>query len=267
MSSTNKTTNLELSQFIGSDSPKWLTDYNADMEKIDSGYQTVKAQADATDLIVGGHTTSITTIQDTVSDQGTAITGLRTSVNGNTGSINTINELLGNGTPTTTDHTIIGAINEINANVGSLSSLSTSINTINELLGNGTPTTTDHTIIGAINEINANVGSLSSLSTTDKTSIVAAINEVTSSISNNEIVIISASVTGSEQAITLPTGYDYTTACVVFTNYSTGQRVFSSNGTNDSTYPTAYLHSNGNAVINANSSSGTTVYIGLIKHS
>ena len=227
MSSTNKTTNLELSQFIGSDSPKWLTDYNADMEKIDSGYQTVKAQADATDLIVGGHTTSITTIQDTVSDQGTAITGLRTSVNGNTGSINTINELL----------------------------------------GNGTPTTTDHTIIGAINEINANVGSLSSLSTTDKTSIVAAINEVTSSISNNEIVIISASVTGSEQAITLPTGYDYTTACVVFTNYSTGQRVFSSNGTNDSTYPTAYLHSNGNAVINANSSSGTTVYIGLIKHS
>lgn len=227
MSSTNKTTNLELSQFIGSDSPKWLSDYNADMAKIDTGYQTVKAQADATDLIVSGHTTNIDSLQTTVSEQGTAITGLRTSITGNTGSINTINELL----------------------------------------GNGTPTTSDHTIIGAINEINANVGSLTSLSTTNKSSIVAAINEVVSNISNNEIVIISASVTGSEQAIALPTGYSYTNACVVFTNYYTGQRVFSSNGTNDSTYPTAYLHSNGNAVINANSSIGATVYIGLIKHS
>lgn len=117
MSSTNKTTNLELSQFIGSDSPKWLTDYNADMEKIDAGYQTVKAQADATDLIVGGHSTSIGSLQTTVTEQGTAISGLRTSVNGNTGSINTINELLGNGQPTTTDKTIIGAINEIQAEV------------------------------------------------------------------------------------------------------------------------------------------------------
>jgi len=117
MSSTNKTTNLELSQFIGSDSPKWLTDYNADMEKIDAGYQTVKAQADATDLIVGGHTSSISSLQSTVSEQGTAISGLRTDVTGNTGSINTINSLIGNGEPTTTDKTLIGAINELAAEI------------------------------------------------------------------------------------------------------------------------------------------------------
>lgn len=117
MSSTNKTTNLELSQFIGSDSPKWLTDYNADMEKIDAGYQTVKAQADATDLIVGGHTSSISSLQSTVSEQGTAISGLRTDVTANTGSINTINSLIGNGEPTTTDKTLIGAINELAAEI------------------------------------------------------------------------------------------------------------------------------------------------------
>ena len=117
MSSTNKTTNLELSQFIGSDSPKWLTDYNADMEKIDAGYQTVKAQADATGLIVDGHTTSLNSLQTTVSEQGTAISGLRTDVTANTGSINTINSLIGNGEPTTTDKTLIGAINEIQAEV------------------------------------------------------------------------------------------------------------------------------------------------------
>ena len=36
MASTNKTTVLELSQFVGSDIPGWLTDYNSDMSKIDA---------------------------------------------------------------------------------------------------------------------------------------------------------------------------------------------------------------------------------------
>ena len=35
MSSTNKTPNLQLSQFSNSDTPKWLEDYNSDMQKID----------------------------------------------------------------------------------------------------------------------------------------------------------------------------------------------------------------------------------------
>ena len=59
MSSTNKTSNLELSQFIGTDSPKWLTDYNSDMQKIDAGVSAVQTQADATDLVVSGHTSSM----------------------------------------------------------------------------------------------------------------------------------------------------------------------------------------------------------------
>ena len=44
MSSTNKTTNYELSQFLGSDKPAWLVDYNGDMLKIDT---QMKANADA----------------------------------------------------------------------------------------------------------------------------------------------------------------------------------------------------------------------------
>lgn len=120
MSSTNKTTNLELSQFIGSDKPTWLVDYNGDMSKIDSGVGTVKAQADATDLTVAAHGTAITNLQTTTSEQGTALTGLRTDVDGNTGSINTINSLIGNGTPTTTDKTIIGAINELHSDIEGL---------------------------------------------------------------------------------------------------------------------------------------------------
>lgn len=113
MASTNKTANYELSQFLGSDSPKWLTDYNSDMEKIDLAIAGVKTQADATDLVVSGHTSAITALDGTVGDQSTAIQSLRSDVTANTGSINTINSLIGNGEPTTTDKTLIGAINEL----------------------------------------------------------------------------------------------------------------------------------------------------------
>lgn len=43
MASTNKTTNYELSQYVGSDKPTYLGDYNGDMLKIDAG---MKANAD-----------------------------------------------------------------------------------------------------------------------------------------------------------------------------------------------------------------------------
>ena len=117
MSSTNKTSNLELSQFIGTDSPKWLTDYNSDMQKIDTGVAAVQTQANATDLVVSGHTSSIQSNTQSITDQQTAITALRTDVTAAQGSINTINELLGSGEPTTSNKTIIGAINELAAEI------------------------------------------------------------------------------------------------------------------------------------------------------
>lgn len=43
MASTNKTTNLDLSQFVGTDKPDWLTDYNADMGKIDAWTATAES--------------------------------------------------------------------------------------------------------------------------------------------------------------------------------------------------------------------------------
>lgn len=49
MSSTNKTTNYDLSQFIGTDKPAWLTDYNADMSKIDAGVATAQSTATGAD--------------------------------------------------------------------------------------------------------------------------------------------------------------------------------------------------------------------------
>lgn len=45
MAHTNQTTNYSLSQFVGTDRPSWLDDYNADMTKIDTA---IKAASQST---------------------------------------------------------------------------------------------------------------------------------------------------------------------------------------------------------------------------
>ena len=41
MASTNKTANLKLSQYVNSDKPSYLQDYNEDMRKIDNGFSNI----------------------------------------------------------------------------------------------------------------------------------------------------------------------------------------------------------------------------------
>ena len=60
MASTNKTTNYELSQFVETDRPAWLTDYNGDMRTIDS---TMKAISD----VASGASGSISELADRMS--------------------------------------------------------------------------------------------------------------------------------------------------------------------------------------------------------
>ena len=68
MSSTNKTTNYELSQFIGSDKPAWLADYNQDMSRIDSGIHTAKLTADGADAKADANTTLIGSLDNLTTD-------------------------------------------------------------------------------------------------------------------------------------------------------------------------------------------------------
>lgn len=49
MSSTNSTSHYELSQFVGSDKPAWLGDYNSDMSKIDTGIYNAQSTATGAD--------------------------------------------------------------------------------------------------------------------------------------------------------------------------------------------------------------------------
>ena len=78
MSSTNKTTNYNLSQFIGTDKPAWLTDYNADMSKIDAGVAAAQAAATGAD---GKATANTTAIGDITNLATTAKTNLVAAVN------------------------------------------------------------------------------------------------------------------------------------------------------------------------------------------
>ena len=56
MTATNKTTNYELSQFVGTDRPTWLGDYNSDMSKIDA---QLKRNADDIASAAAGGLTSV----------------------------------------------------------------------------------------------------------------------------------------------------------------------------------------------------------------
>lgn len=151
MASTNKTTHLDLSQYIATDKPTYLVDYNGDMAKIDTA--------------VYGNTTKATQNET------------------NIGTLSNLN--------TTEKTNLVGAINEINTQVGTNTSNITSLNTATSAnTGNiGTManlTTSEKTnLVGAVNEVNTNtennstkIGNISNLNTSDKTNLVSSVNEV-----------------------------------------------------------------------------------------
>lgn len=164
MSATNKTAIYELPIFLGTDVPSWLTDWNGAMGIIDNAIAAAKAAADAAASTAGTAAADIVTIQGN-------ITSLQGTV----------------GTHTTQIGTISGAIN-----------------TINSLIGNGTPTTTDQTIIGAINELHADQGDLDDLDTTDKNSLVAAVNEVHKDIIKPHYDSVVTTITTAGASYTCP---------------------------------------------------------------
>lgn len=117
MSATNATTNYSLPIFQATDKPAWLTDWNGAMGDIDTAIKAAQTAADNAQTTANTATGDISTINSSINTINSSLTSLTTNVNTNTGAINTINSLIGNGTPTTTDQTIIGAINELHADI------------------------------------------------------------------------------------------------------------------------------------------------------
>lgn len=123
MATTNHTPTITLSQYLSTDKTSYLVNYNDDMLKIDSAIAADRddiASAQSTANTADGkadiNKTSIDTLSGQINDPST---GLAVQVAGNSSAINTINSLIGNGEPTTTDKTIIGAINELAAEIPS----------------------------------------------------------------------------------------------------------------------------------------------------
>lgn len=132
MSSTNKTLTIELSQYVGTDKPTYLSDYNGDMLKIDNAIAadrdsiaTAQSKADGADAKADTNATAISTLDGQINNASNGLTKRVTDVEGD---VNTIESLIGNGTPTTTDKTIIGAINELNSDIDGINADIVAIN-------------------------------------------------------------------------------------------------------------------------------------------
>lgn len=66
MASTNKTNNYDLSQFLGTDKPTWLTDYNGDMSKIDAGMTANKTASESNQTKIDAIESDVDTIWDEI---------------------------------------------------------------------------------------------------------------------------------------------------------------------------------------------------------
>lgn len=160
MASTNKTTHYELSQYTANDKPTYLVDYNGDMSKIDTGIYEA----------------------DTLAKTNESAIGTMSNLN------------------TTDKSSLVGAINEVNTqvgtNTGNISTLNTSVSANTGNIGTmANLTTTNKTnLVSACNEINANIGDITLLNTQVKTDVVSAINE----LELNDIYTTSETYTGKK---------------------------------------------------------------------
>ena len=179
MASTNSTTHYELSQYIGTDKPTYLVDYNQDMSKIDAGIYAAKSEADTNSGSIGNLSNLTTTVK-------TSLVAAVNEVDAETAGIGTLSNLT-----TTAKTDLVSAINEIDAEaakIGTLTDLTTTAKTslvaaINEVDGDvgnlsSLTTTAKTSSVAAINELDENIGTLSNLTTTAKSNLVAAVNEV-----------------------------------------------------------------------------------------
>lgn len=146
MSSTNQTTHYELSQYIGSDKPTYLVDYNGDMSKIDTAIYNAKNEADT-------NATSIGTLANLTTDTKTNI-------------VSAINEV--DSHADTNASNIASNTSAIETNTTNIGTNTTNIGTLANL-----NTTTKTNLVSAINEIVAKFN-LSTINTYTKDDMTAS---------------------------------------------------------------------------------------------
>ena len=142
MSSTNQTTHYELSQFLGTDKPAWLTDYNSDMSKIDAGVYSAQSTATGADGKATTNATSIGTLANLTTTEKTNLVG----------AINEVNTTAG-----TAQNTATGASDTANSAIGKVNNLTTYLaidyfsNLTASISGSGSPSITSQSVKSAYN--------------------------------------------------------------------------------------------------------------------
>lgn len=167
MSATNVTTYYEFPVFVGSDKPAWLVDWNGTMNAIDSAIHEAKAKADANATNIASLQSSVTSLSGSVESQGSSITSLTQSLTSLQGTVNTITSLIGNGEPTTQDKTIIGAINELKANIDALDPSGQGVQAENVSYDNTDSGLTADDVQSAIDELKADIDAIPSGATVE----------------------------------------------------------------------------------------------------
>ena len=132
MASTNKTTHYELSQYIGSDKPTYLGDYNSDMNKIDT---QMYVNATNTQLAL----TNASNAQDGADSAEQLATTANNSANSALSVANTANTVatqnatnIGQMSALTTDDksSLVSALNEVNTTASSVNTLENQFNAL-----------------------------------------------------------------------------------------------------------------------------------------
>lgn len=150
MSSTNKTTNYNLSQFVGTDVPSYLGDYNGDMSKIDKAIGDVANSQGSVEQSVTGLTAEVQGLSTQVSGVSTSVQQVQTSV----AQIDTAYKQA----DTALSQRITANANNIQANTTAIESANTAIEGINTTIGTEDISGIgDGTIKGAISNINSSL--------------------------------------------------------------------------------------------------------------
>lgn len=126
MASTNKTAHYNLSQYIGTDKPTYLVDYNGDMSAIDAAIFGVSTTATSASSKANTNETNIGTLSDLTTEAKTSLVGAinevdshadtnTTNIATNTSAIGTLANL-----ETTAKSNLVSAINETREDINKL---------------------------------------------------------------------------------------------------------------------------------------------------
>lgn len=117
--STNKTTHYDLSQYIASDKPTYLIDYNQDMSKIDTGIYNAMSKASVNEANIGTmsnlNTSEKTNLVGAINEVNTQVGTNTTNISQNTSDILDNSTKIGTlaDLATTYKTNVVGAINEV----------------------------------------------------------------------------------------------------------------------------------------------------------